>query len=146
MKLFLAADHAAVEAKEFLLQHLKDKYECEDLGPYQTDRVNYPDYATKLCQKIISTPDAKGILLCGSGIGMSMAANRYQKIRAALCRTVVDAQLSREHNDANVLCLGARTTHQDLLLEITQAWLEAQFEGGRHTERIKLFNDQGVKL
>ncbi len=117
-------------------------YKVDDLGVHDTNRVNYPEYATALVKKVL-IEKAPGILLCGSGIGMSMVANRYQGIRAALCRTVEEAKLSRQHNNANVLCLGARTTELTTLQKIVQVWLNTEFEGGRHAERVALFDAKG---
>ena len=149
MKIFLANDHAATDEKFELLNFLQKKYpqiEFKDLGTETKDRCNYPEYAKKVVSQIQMNPESRGILICGSGIGMSMVANRYQGIRAALCCTVEQAVLSREHNDANILCLGARTNQMDMLKEMTSAWIETEFGQGRHSDRIALFNNLGEKI
>lgn len=145
MKLVIGCDHAAFEAKEKLKNILKQEFEVDDVGTHSSERANYPDYATELCKKVLKE-GKKGILLCGSGIGMSMAANRYKGVRAALCRTEEDAKLSREHNDSNVLCLGARINSLEELEKIVRTWLSTDFEGGRHTDRISLFDQLGEGL
>ena len=144
MKIYIASDHAGFLVKEQIKIFLENAgHEVLDQGPADESRVNYPDFASAVCQKLQGDQAARGILICGSGIGMSIAANRYSFIRAALCRTLEEAELSREHNDANVLCLGARTTDAGLLLQITQKWLKVEFADGRHGERIALFNSLG---
>ncbi len=145
MKLIIGCDHAAFEAKEDLKSFLEKNHELEDVGTHSSERANYPEYAKNLCAKV-RNEGAMGILLCGSGIGMSMAANRYKGIRAALCRSGQDAQLSRAHNNSNVLCLGARINSKEELEEITQAWLDSSFEGDRHSQRIAMFDDLGEDL
>lgn len=146
MKLFVACDHAAFTEKQALVEYLKAKgIEVHDLGPSSAERCDYPDFAKLVCQKVQKN-EGLGILLCGSGIGMSIAANRYKNIRAALCRTSKEAELSKQHNNANVLCLGARINSFSELQSITDSWLSANFEGGRHSERVQKFNDLGVEL
>lgn len=145
MKIYLGCDHAAFEAKEEVKKILS-QHDVEDLGAHGSERVNYPDFAKSVCEGVVTHDESRGILLCGSGIGMSMTANRFAGIRAALCRTLEEAELSRQHNDANVLCLGARTTDLNLLKQIVEKWLTTDFEEGRHTDRIALFNDLGTKL
>ncbi|MBK24173.1 MAG: ribose 5-phosphate isomerase B [Halobacteriovorax sp.] len=143
-KIYMACDHAAFEGKEVLKKYLSNNFEVIDLGTDNPDRCDYPDYAAKLAEAVQAEPRL-GILLCGSGIGISMAANRYQGIRAALCRTPNEAELSRQHNDANVLCLGARINSDEELAAIADAWFKASFEEGRHTGRIAKFNELGEK-
>ena len=145
MKVIIGSDHAAFEAKEILKKILQKNFDVEDVGTHSSERANYPSFATELCRKVLKE-DAKGILLCGSGIGMSMAANRYKGIRAALCRTSEDAQLSRAHNNSNVLCLGARINSDVELEKITQTWLSSEFEGDRHSQRIAMFDQLGEDL
>jgi ribose 5-phosphate isomerase B len=134
-KIFISSDHAGFALKKFLTEELlKLGYVPVDLGCNSPDKsVDYPDYATKLCKKL---GNQFGILICGSGVGISIAANRYKKIRAALCHNTKIAKLSRMHNDANVLCLGARFTKEKLALAITKAFLTTKFEGGRHEARV----------
>lgn len=137
-KIYLASDHAGFELKDFLLSELKKlKISAVDLGcDSASASVDYPDYANKLCQKIRKNSADFGILICGSGIGISIAANRHKNIRAALCHSAKAAKLSRAHNDANVLCLGARMIKNKLALLVVKAFLTAEFEGGRHECRV----------
>lgn len=144
--IFIGCDHAAFEEKEELKLFLQGKgFEVTDCGTPVNERCNYPDYASAVAMNVVKNDSARGILLCGSGIGVSMVANRYAGVRAALCRSSEDAKLSRAHNDANVLCVGARTTSLEEIKELTTVWLESTFEEGRHSERIKLFNELGEK-
>lgn len=143
MKIFLASDHAAYWQKKYLVEALEASYQIEDLGAGSDESVNYADFAVKLARSVQLDKDSVGILLCGSGIGVSMAANRFKGIRAALCRDVEDAKLSRQHNNANVLCLAGRKIPEDELLSIAKAWLNEEFEGGRHQARIDTFNSLG---
>jgi ribose 5-phosphate isomerase B len=142
MKLFIASDHAAFEQKEALREFLSEEHEIVDLGTYSPDSTHYPDWARKLVEEV-RRENTLGILLCGSGIGVSMVANRYKGIRAALCRDEDDAQMSRLHNNANVLCLSGRKTPIEALKKISQVFLTTEFEGGRHQIRIDQFNDLG---
>ncbi len=136
MKIIIASDHAGCDLKKLLLEELKT-FEVLDLGPSDSSSsVDYPDYAKKLCNEILSTKEAKGILICGTGIGMSITANRFSGIRAALCSDTYSAKMSRMHNDANVLCLGSRVIGVGLALEILKTWLNTAYEGGRHQKRI----------
>jgi ribose 5-phosphate isomerase B len=146
MKIIIGSDHAAFAEKEFVKNFLlSKKIEVVDVGPSSADRCDYPDYAVSLCKKITS-PDITGVLLCGSGIGVSMVANRFAHIRAALCRSPLDAEMARKHNDANVICLGARFTSESEMKLILESWFTHQFEGGRHTDRIKKFQTIGEKI
>jgi ribose 5-phosphate isomerase B len=137
--ILIASDHAGVSMKKILAEMLKKKgYTVSDLGPQKTDSVDYPDYAKKIAKAVQNDAKSKGILICGTGIGMCMTANKVKGIRAALCYNVETAKLSREHNDANILCLGARTTTMDMAKKITTAWIKTKHEGGeRHARRIK---------
>ncbi len=136
--IIIGSDHAGFELKEYLSDLLKNKgYLVEDIGCYSTDSCDYPLFAKKLCEKVLENKTL-GILICGSGIGMSMAANRIKGIRAALCLNEYMARMSRRHNNANVLCLGSRIIGQDLAQSITIAFLDQEFEGGRHKRRIDL--------
>lgn len=129
----IASDHAGFELKQVITQFLKDNnQEFIDLGCNNTDSVDYPDYAHKLASNLKN----KGILICGSGIGMSIAANRFSHIRAALCITPEMAKLSREHNDANVLVLGARITNQNTALECVKVFMNTEFKAGHHQIRV----------
>ena len=136
-KIFLSSDHGGFELKEKVKGLLIDyNFEYEDLGCYSLEPVDYPDFAKLLSKKIEDKNDAKGILFCGTGIGISMAANRFPHIRAALCTSVEMASKSRKHNDANVLALGGRILEEKLALEIVKEFLQTDFEAGRHSLRV----------
>lgn len=141
----MAADHAGVQLKDQLVRKLKSLgHEVVDFGPNSTESVDYPDFAKKLCLsedlKKQKTSDLEltttGILICGSGQGMAMAANKFSYVRAALCFTEELAKLAREHNNANVLCLGSRLLTEDEALKISLAFMQTAFEGGRHERRV----------
>ncbi len=138
MKIFIASDHAGFETKTKVLNHLKSNasLDLSDQGPSNDERVDYPDFSDKVCKQLKDSSASLGILICGSGQGMAMRANKHSHIRAALCTNLELAKLSRQHNDANVLCLGARTTDPTLLLKIIDEFLETDFEGGRHQNRV----------
>ena len=137
-KLVFSSDHAAIELRLHLLKRAKDAgFEVVDLGPLEGERVDYPDNAADLAGMLKEDKLALGVLLCGSGIGISMAANRFSHIRAALCTNVWMARMSRLHNDANVLVLGARMVGKDLAEMIFDEFMEASFEGGRHQNRVE---------
>lgn len=142
MKIFIACDHAAFEAKEAVRGHLEGK-DLTDLGTHSLDSVHYPDYAIKLAQEVLKHPGSRGILLCGSGIGVSIVANRFKGIRAALCHDEDDAKMCRRHNDANVLCLAGRKTPVGTAQKMVDIFLETEFEGGRHQQRLDLFKELG---
>ncbi|WP_261530464.1 ribose 5-phosphate isomerase B [Campylobacter lari] len=134
-KIYIASDHAGFILKQEIVKFLQDKnISFEDLGPFSEDRCDYPDYAHLLSSKI--NEKSFGILVCGSGIGMSIAANRHKNIRCALCNESLSAKLSREHNDANVLALGARLIGADMAFEIISNFINTSFSGGRHCTRI----------
>ena len=136
-KIFLSSDHGGFELKEKVKSFLIDNnFEYEDLGCSSLEPVDYPDFAKLLSKKIKDQNDSKGILFCGTGIGISMAANRFQHIRAALCTSVEMASKSRKHNDANVLALGGRILEEKLALEIVKEFLQTDFEAGRHSLRV----------
>ena len=136
-KIFLSSDHGGFELKEKVKSFLIDNnFEYEDLGCSSLEPVDYPDYAKLLSKKIKDKNNSKGILFCGTGIGISMAANRFPHIRAALCTSVEMASKSRKHNDANVLALGGRILEDKLALEIVKEFLQTDFEAGRHSLRV----------
>ena len=136
-KIFLASDHGGFELKEKVKSFLIDNnFEYEDLGCSSLEPVDYPDFAKLLSKKIKDKNNSTGILFCGTGIGISMAANRFQHIRAALCTSVEMASKSRKHNDANVLALGGRILEDKLALEIVKEFLQTDFEAGRHSLRV----------
>lgn len=138
-KIVIACDHAGYLMKEELKDELDIMgYEVEDLGTDSKDtKVDYPDYADKLCGWMKKNPGHLGILICGTGIGMSIAANRHSHIRAALCKDGLVAELARLHNDANVLCIGARVIGTETVKRILIRFFEAEFEGGRHQFRVE---------
>ena len=137
MKFYIATDHAGIDLKDYTVELLKEKgHEVIDLGPFSKDRVDYPDYAIKVCEAVLVDKTSQGILICGSGIGMSMAANRHSGIRAALCHDAYTAVVARGHNDANVLCFGERIIGKGVAESILDAWCASNFEGGRHMGRV----------
>jgi ribose 5-phosphate isomerase B len=137
----IGCDHAAYELKEKLKAFLIQRgASVEDVGPHGTTSVDYPDYGKKVAELVASGRYPRGILLCGTGLGMSMVANRFPGIRAALCHDLFGAIMSRKHNDANILVLGGRVTGETLAEEIVKVWLETPFEGGRHQDRLNLFD------
>lgn len=141
MKLILASDHAGFPLKAELVRKLESEgHEVMDLGPFSTDSVDYPDYAHKLCRSLLLGNADKGILVCNSGVGMSIAANRHRGIRAALCLFPGMAFYARRHNNANVLVLGGGFTGPFLAKEITDVFLKEEFEGGRHKRRTDKFD------
>jgi ribose 5-phosphate isomerase B len=141
MKYFIGTDHAGINIKPFVIELLKKKgYEVEDLGCYSNDRVDYPDYAHKVAEAVLATPGSKGILICGSGIGMSLTANKHPGIRAALCQEHYTAKMARLHNDANILCFGERIVGKGMIEDLLEAWCETEFEGGRHIQRVEKIN------
>ena len=136
-KIPIGSDHAGFELKEQVKEYLaKLGYEPEDFGTTGTESVDYPDYAAKVAGHVSSGERKRGILVCGTGLGMSIAANKFKGVRAALVTDENLAALSRRHNDANVLALGGRTTSPDLARRIVKTWLDTEFEGGRHSERV----------
>ncbi len=140
MKIAIGCDHGGIDLKKQVVRQLiHEQIDVLDFGCDSHDSVDYPFFARAVCTAILSCEADFGILLCGTGIGMSMAANRFKGIRAALCHELFTARMSREHNNANVLCLGARVVGPGLALEIVKTWLHTDFAGGRHLRRIELF-------
>jgi len=135
-KIFIASDHAGFELKSFLVQQLKNKFSVVDLGAESTESVDYPVYAQSLTKSVLEDQNSVGVLMCGSGIGMSISANRFKGIRAALVWNEEVAKLSRQHNNSNVLVLPARFMSKEEALKIILSWLQTEFEGGRHEKRI----------
>ncbi len=137
-KIFISSDHAGYNLKEQIKTRFKKKYRFQDLGTHNSNKsVNYPDYAHKLCKKVISNSKNVGILVCGSGMGMSMAANRHKKIRAAMCYSAKNTKLSRLHNNANIITLGSRLTKKNIAFKCIDIFMKTKFEGGRHKKRVK---------
>lgn len=136
MKIYFANDHAATKLKFDLIEHYKEKYECINLGCDSDDSVDYPDFAYSLADKLKNDKDCIGVLICGSGIGISIAANRFSHIRAALCFDERYAKLAREHNDANVIVFGARFCTLEQAILMLDTFLSTEFSGGRHEKRV----------
>lgn len=135
--IYIGCDHGGFALKQEIFKYIKEDLgeEAEDLGCYDTSSVDYPDYAEKVCRKVVSE-NAKGILICGTGIGISIAANKIAGIRCALCSEPFSAEMTRRHNNANVLAMGGRTVGTELAKSIVKAFLSAEFEGGRHQKRL----------
>ncbi|MGB3221938.1 MAG: ribose 5-phosphate isomerase B [Desulforhopalus sp.] len=142
MKIAIAADHGGYQLKESIKKNLLHAG-CEilDVGCDSNDSVDYPDYAERAVSSMLTGDCQRGILVCGTGIGMSIVANRHRTIRAAVCFDVHTAKLCREHNDANILCLGARLLDPDYAMQMVTIWLETEFSGGRHQKRIEKFSE-----
>ncbi len=137
-KISLASDHAGFVLKEIIKKKLiKQKVKVFDLGPTTKDSVDYPDYAKKVARNVCSKRTNIGILVCGSGTGMAMSANKFRKIRAAVCYNSASTRLSRTHNNANILALGSRLTNNKKALKLVNIFLSTKFEGGRHLRRVK---------
>lgn len=137
MKIVLASDHGGFELKEIIKNHLTScNYDVEDMGTYDTASVDYPDYGRKAAEAVASGKADRGIVVCGTGIGISLAANKVKGIRCALCTDEYMARMSRKHNDANMLALGGRVIGSELAIAITEVWLATDFEGGRHSRRV----------
>jgi len=142
MKIFIGSDHAGYEMKEAIRKFLADKdFDVTDCGTTSLESTDYPDYAGAVAGKTVSREGARGILVCGTGIGMSMTANKVKGIRAAVVHDEFTAEASRRHNDANVLCLGERVIDNDTAKRLVEIFLVTQFEGGRHARRVQKIND-----
>jgi len=138
LKIFAGSDHGGLSLKKHLLKRLQEwGHEVVDVGTYSFESCDYPDYAHAVAEKVLAEPEAKGLLVCGTGIGISVAANRHPGIRAALCHCSVEAKLAREHNNANILALGGRIIGDILAEEILQMFLNSEFTGGRHSRRVE---------
>ena len=137
-KIFISSDHAGFKLKETIKDYLKNKkIKFEDLGPKDDSSVDYPDYAHKVARKVKSNMSNVGILVCGSGTGMNIAANKHKNIRAAQCFNLKSTKLSRLHNDANIITLGSRLVTKKNALKFVSVFLNTKFEGGRHSRRVK---------
>jgi ribose 5-phosphate isomerase B len=135
----IGCDHAACDLKAKVIEYVKQKgFDVIDVGTYTSDSCNYPDYAHAACVKIQGGQASLGILICGTGIGMSMAANKHRGIRAAVCSDTFSARMTRLHNDANVLCFGARVVGEGLALDLVDAFLDAEFMGDKHQKRVEM--------
>jgi ribose 5-phosphate isomerase B len=142
LKLLIASDHAGLVLKKELVEGARALgHEIEDLGTHTGDSVDYPDFASRLAKAVAAGQAPLGVLVCGTGIGMSIVANKHKGVRAAVCHTEFEARMSRAHNDANVLCLGERVTGSGVGRSILEAFLSAKFEGGRHERRVQKIRD-----
>jgi len=140
-KIALASDHGGFDLKESVIAHLLNTgWEVDDLGPHSGDSVDYPDYGIKLAEAVAEKRVQRGIVICGTGIGMSIVVNRYPGIRGTLCSDLFTAKLCREHNDSNILIMGGRVIGKGLAAEIVNTWLNTPFEGGRHQRRLDKIN------
>lgn len=139
MNIAVGCDHGGFALKQVICTLLEEMgHQVNDVGCASEASVDYPEFADKVCMALHDGSSERGILICGTGIGMSMAANRHRHIRAALCHESLTARLSREHNDANVLCLGARVLGEAIALDIVKSWVSTEFAGGRHLRRITM--------
>ena len=137
MKIAIGSDHGGYELKELVVSYLQNNgHYVTDCGCTSLDSVDYPDFSEKVCSEVRNGACDAGILICGTGIGMSIAANRYRDIRAALCHDSFTARMSREHNNANILCLGARVIGSEVALDLVGVWVNTDFAGGRHQQRL----------
>ena len=138
--IFIASDHAGYNLKKAIIKKYSKKLKIMDMGTNNSKKsVNYPEYAHKVCSKVLKKKSNIGVLVCGSGMGMAMSANKHKKIRAALCYSVKNAKLSRLHNDANIITLGSRLTSTNIAFNCLNAFFNTKFEGGRHKKRVKSF-------
>ncbi len=141
MKIAIASDHGGYNLKQKIVEYLKDRYEITDFGTNSLDSCDYPIYAKKVVNAILNKNYERGILICGTGIGMAITANRYKGIRAANVSDTFSARMTRLHNDSNVLTLGERTIGEGLAKDIVDIWLNTDFEGGRHQKRIDMIDE-----
>jgi len=137
MRIVMASDHGGLQLRREILKHIQERgFEVEDLGTHEDASVDYPDYAIMAADKLRNGEADRAVLMCGTGLGISMAANRHKGIRAAVCHNEFEARMSRQHNNANTLVLGGRVIGPELAASIFDAWMEAEFEGGRHEKRV----------
>lgn len=141
VKMIIASDHAGFDLKSALIRRFADRVQWVDLGTDSTESVHYPTFGAKAAQAIAEGVAQMGVIICGTGIGISIAANRNKAVRAALCTSAEMAKLARQHNDANVLALGARIVSEDVAAECLEAFLETGFEGGRHATRVEMLGE-----
>ena len=146
-KIAIASDHGGFDLKENIIAFLLKKgLEIDNLGAHSTDSVDYPDYGIKLAQAITDKKLVRGILICGTGVGMSIVVNRFPGIRGTLCSDVYTAKMCREHNDSNILIMGGRVIEVSLAIEILETWLNTEFEGGRHQRRLDKIKNIDARL
>jgi len=139
MKIAIGSDHVGMELKPTIIEYLqKLGYSVKDFGPYSTERTDYPTYGQKVAEQVASGNFDRGILICGTGVGISITANKVKGIRAIVCSEPYSAVLSREHNDTNILSFGSRVIGSELAKMIVKGWLETDYEGGRHAKRVEM--------
>ncbi|EAG5667704.1 ribose 5-phosphate isomerase B [Listeria monocytogenes] len=139
MKIAIGNDHVGIELKPVIVAYLQDLgHEVDDFGAFSNERTDYPEYGKKVAESVAAGKSDLGILICGSGVGISIAANKVNGIRAVVCSEPYSAKLSREHNNTNILALGSRVVGAELAKMIVQNWLDAEFEGGRHAKRVEM--------
>jgi len=136
-KIFIASDHAGYNLKNSIISNFSKSLKIRDLGPKKKDSVDYPDFAKKLSKKVAANKGSFGILICGSGMGMAIAANKTRNVRAALCYSLKNTKLSRLHNNANIITLGERLINKNKAFSLIKIFLRTKFEGGRHLRRVK---------
>ncbi len=141
MKIGIASDHGGFDLKEIIKEEFKDKVEIVDYGTDSKKSVDYPDFGKAVGEAVVKGEVDRGIVICGTGIGISIAANKVKGVRCALCNGLFSAQMSRRHNNANVLAMGGRVIGDVLAIEIVKIFLEEEFEGGRHTKRLEKINN-----
>lgn len=142
MKIYIGSDHAGYELKELVKKHFEREFDFVDKGTFSSESVDYPDFAHQVAESVLKDSDGVGILICGTGNGMAMSANKHAGIRAALCWSPEIAALAKQHNNANILVLPARFISSDLAMDTINAFFKAEFEGGRHQRRIDKINFQ----
>ncbi len=141
-RIIIGCDHGGLNLKNKVIEHLKEiGYEVEDVGTYTPDSVDYPIYAKKVAHAVADGKYEKGIIICGTGIGVSIVANKVKGIRASLCGDTFSAKATRQHNNSNILCMGERVIGAGLALDIVDIWLTTEYEGGRHQKRIDMMED-----
>ena len=142
MKIAIASDHVGIELKPTIIEYLKELgHEVEDFGPQSSERTDYPKYGKTVAEEVAGGKADAGILICGTGVGISISANKVKGIRAVVCSEPYSAQLSKEHNNTNVLAFGSRVIGSELAKMIVKAWLDAEFEGGRHANRVNMIGE-----
>lgn len=142
MKIGIASDHVGLELKPIIISYVEELgHEVVDYGPHSSERTDYPQYAKLVATEVIKKNVDAGILICGTGVGMSISANKIKGIRAVVCSDPYTAQLSKQHNNTNILAFGSRVVGSELAKMIVKSWLEAEFEGGRHAKRIEMISD-----
>lgn len=142
MKIAIGSDHTAVELKSQVIEHLiENGHEVIDMGPNSTERTHYPIYANLVCKEIQNNKVDRGVLICGTGVGMSIAANKHEGVRAVVCSDTFSARASKAHNDTQIICFGARVVGPELAFDIVDSFLSAKYEGGRHQLRVDMLNE-----